>query len=116
MRSIHADRKRAASPFFAPQPPRSHLLTTPGGHISRVKDVDETPKSSVMGASFNLINAIVGAGVVGIPFAINQCSLILGVCTVILFAVLTGKYGYVIFFSYSTYREHLTHLICLCPK
>lgn len=91
MRSIHADRKRAASPFFAPQPPQSHLLTTPGGHISRVKDVDETPKSSVLGASFNLINAIVGAGIVGIPFAINQCSLILGVFTVILFAVLTVK-------------------------
>lgn len=113
MRSIHADRKRAASPFFAPQPPQSHLLTTPGGHISRVKDVDETPKSSVLGASFNLINGIVGAGIVGIPFAINQCSLILGVFTVILFAVLTGEYGYVLFFSYSTHREYFTHVIHL---
>lgn len=85
------DSKQAASPFFAPQPPRSHLLTTPGGHISRVKDVDETPKSSVPGATFNLINAIVGAGIVGIPFAINQCSLILGVLMVVFFAILTGE-------------------------
>lgn len=77
--------------FFAPQPPRSHLLTTPGGHISRVKDVDETPKSSVPGAAFNLINAIVGAGIVGMPFAINQCSLIWGVLMIIFFAILTVK-------------------------
>jgi len=92
LRSIDFDKKRAASPFFAPQPPRSHLLTTPGGrHISRVKDVDETPKSSVPGAAFNLINGIVGAGIVGIPFAINQCSLILGVFMIIFFAVLTIK-------------------------
>mmetsp|Transcript_16865 Transcript_16865/g.31936 ORF Transcript_16865/g.31936 Transcript_16865/m.31936 type:complete len:840 (-) Transcript_16865:30-2549(-) len=83
--------KQAASPFFAPKPPRSHLLTTPGGHISRVKDVDDTPKSSVPGAAFNLINAIVGAGIVGMPFAINQCSLILGVFMIIFFAILTIK-------------------------
>jgi len=91
LRSIDVDRKRAASPFFAPLPPRSHLLTTPGGHISRVKDVDETPKSSVPGAAFNLINGIVGAGIVGIPFAINQCSLTLGVFMVVFFTVLTSK-------------------------
>ena len=91
LKFIDHDRKQVASPFFAPQPPRSHLLTTPGGHISRVKDVDETPKSSVPGAAFNLINAIVGAGIVGIPFAINQCSLVLGVLMVLFFAILTGK-------------------------
>jgi len=91
LKSIDIDRKRAASPFFAPHAPKSNLLTTPGGHISRVKDIDETPKSSVPGAAFNLINGIVGAGIVGIPYAINQCSLTLGVFMVIFFAVLTIK-------------------------
>ena len=86
--SLHKINK---SPFFAPQPPRSHLLTTPGGSISRLKDDDEEPKSSLRGATFNLINAIVGAGIVGIPFAISQCSLVLGVGMVLFFAILTIK-------------------------
>ena len=90
-RAMNADRRRAASPFFAPKPPRSQILTTPGGHISQVKDLDEPQKSSVAGAAFNLINAIVGAGIIGIPFAINQCSLVLGFIMVNVFAFLTGK-------------------------
>jgi hypothetical protein len=85
-------KNQKASPFFAPHAPKSHLLTTPGGHISRVKDIDETPKSSVPGAAFNLINGIVGAGIVGIPYAMNQCSLTLGIFMVIFFAVLTGEF------------------------
>ena len=105
-------RKRAASPFFAPKPPKSHLLTTPGGHISRVKDVDETPKSSVSGASFNLINSIVGAGIVGIPFAIQQCSLVLGLLMVNFFAAMTSKSNFVQKFIVSlfnsTYLRFLT--------
>lgn len=82
--------KRVASPFFAPKPPRSNIVTTPGGHISNVKDEDESPKSSVSGAAFNLINSIVGAGIVGIPFAISQCSLVFGFMLVNMFALLTG--------------------------
>jgi len=85
-------KNQKASPFFAPHAPKSHLLATPGGHISRVKDIDETPKSSVPGAAFNLINGIVGAGIVGIPYAMNQCSLTLGIFMVIFFAVLTGEF------------------------
>lgn len=83
--------KRVASPFFAPKPPRSNIVTTPGGHISNVKDEDESPKSSVSGAAFNLINSIVGAGIVGIPFAISQCSLVFGFMLVNTFALLTAK-------------------------
>jgi sodium-coupled neutral amino acid transporter 11 len=35
--------------------------------------------SSVAGASFNLINSIVGSGIIGIPFAIQQCGLVVGI-------------------------------------
>ena len=36
-------------------------------------------KSSCLGASFNLINQIVGAGIVGLPYAISQCGFFTGV-------------------------------------
>lgn len=79
------------SPFFAPGPPKSRVLTTPNGSISGVQDVDAEPKSSVARAAFNLINTIVGAGIVGIPYAIRECSLVWGVFMVLLCALLTGK-------------------------
>ncbi len=79
------------SPFFAPRPPKRKLITTPNGSIRRVKDIDEEQKSSVAGATFNLINTIIGAGIVGIPFAISQCSLLWGASMVVLFGVSTVK-------------------------
>jgi hypothetical protein len=39
----------------------------------------EVQRSSISGASFNLLNNIVGAGIIGIPFAIQQCGLVIGV-------------------------------------
>lgn len=48
-------------------------------------------KSSVAGACSNLINAIVGAGIVGIPFAIRETGLVAGVVLVGLVAVLASK-------------------------
>lgn len=93
LKSIHDTRRPVQkSPFFAPAPPKSHILTSPGGTtISKIKDVDDAPKSSVPGAAFNLINAIVGAGIVGMPFAIQQCSLVLGVGMILFFAMVTLK-------------------------
>ena len=79
------------SPFFAPHPPKHQLITTPKGSLSLVKDIDEEEKSSVLAASFNLCNNIIGAGIVGIPFAISQCSLLLGISMVVFFGVCTVK-------------------------
>lgn len=93
LKSIHDTRRPVQkSPFFAPAPPKSHIWTSPGGTtISKVKDLDDAPKSSVPGAAFNLINAIVGAGIVGMPFAIQQCSLVLGLGMILFFALVTLK-------------------------
>ena len=46
---------------------------------------------SILGAAFNLSNNIVGAGIVEIPFAISQCSLILGTIMVAFFGVMMIK-------------------------
>jgi len=48
-------------------------------------------KSGIFGASSNLVNSIVGAGIIGIPYALKQSGLIAGVFLLILVAYLTGK-------------------------
>ena len=83
------------SPFFAPSTPRKVVqVSTPGGTSKFVKkestDAKEH-KSGVNGATSNLINAIIGAGIVGIPFAIKETGLVAGVLLVILCAILTEK-------------------------
>jgi sodium-coupled neutral amino acid transporter 11 len=46
---------------------------------------------SISGATSNLVNAIIGAGIVGIPFAIRETGLISGIFLVCLCAFLTDK-------------------------
>jgi len=68
------------SPFFAPK--KKLTKNTP----------DEAEhKSSIPGCAANLINAIVGAGIVGIPFAMKSMGLVSGVIMLIVAAALTEK-------------------------
>lgn len=48
-------------------------------------------KSSILGASSNLVNSIVGAGIIGIPYALRMSGLWAGIILLILVAVLTDK-------------------------
>lgn len=48
-------------------------------------------KSDIPGACSNLVNSIVGAGIIGIPFAFQQSGLVSGVVLLILVGVLTDK-------------------------
>lgn len=52
------------------------------------EDGEEVGHSTVWGASFNLVNSIVGAGIIGIPLAIQQCGFILGILMLSIVAVL----------------------------
>lgn len=87
--------KPPASPFFAPSTPRKLIqISTPGGTTRKIKKEStkaKEHKSSVAGATSNLVNAIIGAGIVGIPFAIKECGLIAGIILVLLCALLTEK-------------------------
>lgn len=47
-------------------------------------------KSGIFGASSNLVNSIVGAGIIGIPYALLQCGFVAGILLLILVAWLTG--------------------------
>ena len=48
-------------------------------------------KSTYLGASFNFINSIVGAGVIGIPYAISQCGLFTGIFMLSFVALLVNR-------------------------
>ena len=48
-------------------------------------------KSSMFGASFNFVNSIIGAGIIGIPYALKLCGFYVGVLMLILVAVLVDK-------------------------
>lgn len=47
--------------------------------------------SSIYGASFNFINSIVGAGIIGIPYAIHKCGFVTGIILLFLVAILVNK-------------------------
>ena len=48
-------------------------------------------KSSLLGTYANLVNAIVGAGIVGIPYALNQTGLLTGIGLILFVAAMTDK-------------------------
>ena len=50
------------------------------------------PKSGIAGASFNLLNATIGAGVVALPFAIKECGFIMGTILLIVLALVMDRY------------------------
>ena len=57
-----------------------------------VKCIDEAHTATLMGCSSNLMNAIIGAGIVGIPYAIQQCGgLFVGVLMIVVVSVGTEK-------------------------
>ncbi len=84
--------KRSASPFFRPSTPKAvivkeeTLLRNKSGATDKLEK-----KSSVMGTYFNLVNTIVGAGIIGIPYSINETGLVCGLVLVFGVAMLTDK-------------------------
>eukprot|EP00440_Ansanella_granifera_P042498 gb/GFBE01046068.1/.p1 GENE.gb/GFBE01046068.1/~~gb/GFBE01046068.1/.p1 ORF type:complete len:548 (+),score=91.12 gb/GFBE01046068.1/:1-1644(+) len=48
-----------------------------------------TEGSSLRGTVFNLVNTIIGGGILGLPYAVRQCGIVLGGSLLVLFAVFT---------------------------
>eukprot|EP00516_Mucochytrium_quahogii_P009122 CAMPEP_0203775284 /NCGR_PEP_ID=MMETSP0099_2-20121227/5965_1 /ASSEMBLY_ACC=CAM_ASM_000209 /TAXON_ID=96639 /ORGANISM=" , Strain NY0313808BC1" /LENGTH=492 /DNA_ID=CAMNT_0050673883 /DNA_START=110 /DNA_END=1588 /DNA_ORIENTATION=+ len=62
------------------------------GSDSLVVDDDHEVRpgnSGRLGASFNFINSIVGAGIIGLPFAVRECGFFMGLFMLLFVAVLT---------------------------
>lgn len=96
--------KRPQSPFFRPSAPKrvtiTQTVTTPNGTQTMIVQrksllssgkIDDENKSSILGAFANLVNAIVGAGIIGIPYAMKECGLAAGLFLIIFVAFLTNK-------------------------
>uniref|UniRef100_A0AAY5KVX3 Putative sodium-coupled neutral amino acid transporter 11 n=1 Tax=Esox lucius TaxID=8010 RepID=A0AAY5KVX3_ESOLU len=57
--------------------------------LASQKQVREEEKSSMTSASFNFINSIIGSGVIGLPYSLNQAGLPLGLLLLVLVAFIT---------------------------
>ena len=94
------------SPFFHPSTPnkqnnvviQSSIQKSPGGTQTRTikkinnnKSRDEEHKAGILGTCGNVINSIIGAGIVGIPFAMQQTGLASGIFMTILVTLMTEK-------------------------
>lgn len=64
-----------------PPPPRRQV-----SNISLPKK-----KSHIPGACSNLVNSIVGAGIIGIPFALKESGLVAGIVLLVLVSYFTDK-------------------------
>ena len=97
------------SPFFHPSAPKKQtniqtsIKKSPGGTrtrtIKKVKSqsfsskdkADEEHKAGILGTCGNVINSIVGAGIVGIPYAMQQTGLVSGIFMILLVTLMTEK-------------------------
>ena len=85
------------SPFFRPTDPHQlqpQQIRTPGGTTAirlQKKHVEEEHKSGILGTSANLVVSIVGAGIVGVPYAMKQTGLLAGLLMTILSAAACDK-------------------------
>lgn len=66
------------------------VLYPPISECDSIKELKHK-QSGVFGASSNLVNSIVGAGIIGIPYAINQSGLWVGILMLLLVGYLTDK-------------------------
>lgn len=55
-----------------------------------------SPGSSWRGTIFNLVNSMIGGGILGLPFAVQQCGLVLGVLLIGFIAILTDLSAYMV--------------------
>lgn len=70
-------------------------VSTPSGGNAPKRQISNLSlpkkKSDISGACSNLVNSIVGAGIVGIPFAIKEAGFVAGVILLVLVSYFTGK-------------------------
>ena len=81
----------AGAPRIAPTDPAALEIAAPPAAPQRTQLSLPKKKSSLLGASSNLVNSIVGAGIIGIPYALRMSGLVAGIFLLILVAVLTEK-------------------------
>jgi sodium-coupled neutral amino acid transporter 11 len=49
-------------------------------------------KSTVTGATLNSVNSIIGAGIIGLPYAFQQAGFLVGLSLLIFLTIIVGRY------------------------
>ena len=90
-----------ASPFFKPSYPDTVVveqsIATPRGRHHEKRNVKVATegvvenKSSLFGCAANMMTCIVGSGIVGLPYAMQQTGFVAGIGLIMLTAALTEK-------------------------
>jgi sodium-coupled neutral amino acid transporter 11 len=79
------------SPFLAPRRSLSFLARSDFESSHTEKAVEPEHKSTLLGCTANLITAIVGAGIIGIPYAMKETGLLAGWFLLVLSGALGSK-------------------------
>lgn len=91
------------SPFFRPSQPervvlKEQSISTPKGRNRRTRSVVvptegsvKEHKSGILGCAANMMTCIVGSGIVGLPYAMQQTGFVAGILLIVLTATLTEK-------------------------
>lgn len=90
------------SPFFRPHFTSKVVVeqtfSTPQGRHRKKRSVEVADegvvvehKSGVLGCAANMMTCIVGSGIVGLPYAMQQTGFVAGICLILLTAALTEK-------------------------
>lgn len=58
------------------------------------QDEKQQGKSNLVWATSNFINSIIGSGIIGMPYALKQAGIGLGILLMVLVAVVTGNSKY----------------------
>jgi hypothetical protein len=101
MASVASPSSMPASPFFHPSLPDTVVLeqqiASPRGLHRRKRNVRVATegvlehKSGIAGCSANMMTCIVGSGIVGLPYAMQQTGFLAGIILVLLTAAMTEK-------------------------
>jgi sodium-coupled neutral amino acid transporter 11 len=102
-------RRGALETEVVPPPPPPSGFRPDESATNQTKLSMPKKKSSILGASSNLVNSIVGAGIIGIPYALRMSGLWAGVLLLILVAVLTDK-SLRLLIEQASFHPRLSHL------
>jgi len=80
------------SPFFAPSkaPPSKSSSSLHHDGVEK-EERGQVHRTTIAGAIANQINAVIGAGIVGIPYALQQTGLLAGILLLLTCALMTEK-------------------------
>jgi sodium-coupled neutral amino acid transporter 11 len=81
------------SPFFAPSkaPPSKSSSSLHHDGVEKEERGQVLHRTTIAGAIANQINAVIGAGIVGIPYALQQTGLLAGILLLLTCALMTEK-------------------------